>query len=92
MIFPLVAPTGTVAMMDVEFHTLVVAVIPLNVTDPELPKLVPEIVTDWPIPIGFGMTDVIVGVCVYARPQPKIRIAQALTLNLSMNCGTPNPP
>ena len=45
-ILPVTAPAGTVAIMVVLFQLVVDAVTPLNVTDPELPKLLPEIVTD----------------------------------------------
>ena len=50
-------------MTAVEVQLVVVADIPLNVTEPELPKLDPEIVTDCPMPTGFGEIEVIAGVC-----------------------------
>ena len=46
--FPVVAPAGTDVAMLVEVQLVVVAAVPLNVTVPEDPKLVPVIVTGVP--------------------------------------------
>jgi hypothetical protein len=43
---PVVVPTGTVAIIAVLAQLLVDAATPLNVTLPEVPKFVPEMVTD----------------------------------------------
>jgi len=46
---PVVAPPGTVVTMEVLLQLLIVALVPLNVTHPDVvPKLVPVIVTDVP--------------------------------------------
>jgi hypothetical protein len=46
--FPLVAPFGTVVVMLVEFQAVVVAVVPLYVTDPVDPNPIPDMVTEAP--------------------------------------------
>jgi hypothetical protein len=43
---PVAAPTGTVAMIAVLVQLVVDAVTPLKVIEPDVPKLVPVIVTD----------------------------------------------
>ena len=59
--FPVVAPVGTdVAMLD-EVQVVVVAGVPLNVTVPEDPKLVPVIVTAVPAGPDVGLRLVIEG-------------------------------
>jgi len=61
---PVTAPTGTVAMIAVLVQLVVDAVkFPWNLTVPELPKLVPVIVIDSPMPPGFGEIEVMLGVC-----------------------------
>jgi len=74
--------------MAVATQLVVEAVTPLNVTEPELPKLEPEIVTDWPIPPGFGEIEEIVGACASAKPQARIARV-ALRPNLRMDRSTP---
>jgi len=48
--------------MLVLFHVVGVAVTPLKVTVPDVPKLVPVMVTDIPTPAGFGEMAVMLGV------------------------------
>jgi hypothetical protein len=47
--FPVVAPEGTVTPMLVAAQLVTLATVPLNVTDPDEPKLVPVIVTAVPV-------------------------------------------
>ena len=54
-IFPVVAPAGTDVAMLVEVQLVVVAGVPLNVTVPEDPRLVPVIVTA--VPTGPEVVD-----------------------------------
>jgi hypothetical protein len=63
--FPVVAPVGTDVTIDVAVQLAGVAVVPLNVTAPVDPKLVPDIVTgaptgpdvgDKPVMLGAGST------------------------------------
>ena len=87
--FPVSAPAGTVAMIVVVEDQLVVdAVTALNVTDPEVPNLVPTIVTDCPMPRGFGEIEEIVGADASAKQQARTTKA-ALRPNLRINCSTP---
>lgn len=64
--FPVVAPTGTVATIEVQLQLLIaVAVVPLKVTVLEPcvdPKHIPVMVTDAPIAAEFGDRLVILGV------------------------------
>ena len=53
--FPVVAPVGTDVAMLVEVQLVVVAGVPLNVTVPEDPKLLPVIVTA--VPTGPEVVD-----------------------------------
>jgi hypothetical protein len=60
--FPVMAPVGTdVAMLD-EVQLVVVASVPLNITVPEDPKLVPVIVTAVPTIPDVGFRLVMLGV------------------------------
>ena len=59
--FPVVAPAGTDVAMLVEVQLVVVAGVPLNVTVPEDPKLVPVIVTAVPTGPDVGFRLVIEG-------------------------------
>ena len=59
--FPVVAPDGTEVTIVVEFQLLVVAVVPLNVTVPEDPKLFPVIVTCAPTVPEVGLKLVMEG-------------------------------
>jgi hypothetical protein len=58
---PLVAPTGTVAVMLDAPQIVVVAVVPLNLTVPVDPKFDPAITMDDPTAPVLGVSDVMVG-------------------------------
>ena len=58
---PIVAPTGTVVLIDVVVFVAIVAATPLNVTAVALPKFVPVIVTVVPTTPDTGEKLVIVG-------------------------------
>lgn len=88
--FPLVAPTGTVATMAVALQLVVEAAVPLNLTVPEVPKFVPEIVTDWPIPPGFGEMEEIVGVWARAKQQAKTTKPVRRPILIMVDRSTPN--
>lgn len=62
VIVPLLAPSGTVALMVLAFSTdIVVAAVPLNFTAVAPVKFVPERVTICPISPLVGVKDVMVG-------------------------------
>jgi len=85
---PVAAPTGTVAMIAVLVQFVVDAVTPVNVTEPDVPKLLPVIVTDWPIPPGLGEIEEIVGVAATAKEQAR-RANATIRQNLCINRSTP---
>jgi hypothetical protein len=60
--FPVVAPVGTDVAMLVEVQLVVAAGVPLNVTVPEDPKLVPVIVTAVPTIPDVGFRLIMLGV------------------------------
>jgi hypothetical protein len=66
--FPVVAPAGTDVAMLVEVQLVVVAGVPLNVTVPEDPKLLPVIVTAVPTGPEVGDRLVICGDTVEVPP------------------------
>src|SRR5437773_1166365 len=70
---PVVAPLGTDATMLVALQLVVVAVVPLNVTAPVVPKLVPVMVTAVPTGPVVGFRLVIVG----AVPPPPLAARNA---------------
>jgi hypothetical protein len=70
LILPVVAPVGTVAVIDVaEFNVNAVAVVVLNLTAVVQPKFVPVMVTLVPIGPAAGVKEVMVGVA--AAPTTK---------------------
>ena len=86
---PGTAPTGTVAVIAVLIQFVVDAVTPVNVTEPDVPKLLPVIVTDWPIPPGLGEIEEIVGFAATAKAQAR-RVKTTIRQNLCINRSTPN--
>src|SRR5258708_37978773 len=76
-------------MIAVLAQFVVDAVTPENVTEPDVPKLVPVIVTDWPIPPGLGEIEEIVGVEATAKGQARSANTN-IRQNLCMNRTTPN--
>ena len=69
--FPVVAPAGTDVAMLVEVQLVVVAGVPLNVTVPEDPKLLPVIVTA--VPTGPEVGDrLVIWLVVSAAPTVKV--------------------
>jgi hypothetical protein len=62
VIFPVVAPDGTVVTICVAVFDVIVAVVPLNFTDVAPVRFVPVMVTDVPTGPEFGLNDVMVGV------------------------------
>ena len=59
---PVVAPTGTVALIEVSLQLVVAAAVPLKVTLPLVPNLCPYIVTEVPTSPDLGFSCVIMGV------------------------------
>jgi hypothetical protein len=59
---PVVAPSGTVATISVGVFDVIVAVIPLNVTEVAPARFVPVMVTEVPAAPELGLNDVMVGV------------------------------
>ena len=81
VIVPVVAPVGTVVVINVVVAELTVAVVPLNLTVfPEVvvSKFVPVIVTLAPITPGVGEKDVIVGADVVPDPVADIAIGRRI--------------
>ena len=62
VIFPVVAPVGTVVVIWVALATVKVATVPLNLTDVAPVKPVPVMVTPRPICPVVGLKDAMVGV------------------------------
>lgn len=84
---PLVAPAGTVAVIDVSDVTLNEAPVPLNVTDVAPVKPDPEIVTDVPTSPLDGLNDEIAGGCVCVCPHESnlnepMRVCHTLSLSV----------
>jgi len=92
MIFPLAATEGTVATTIELLQLVVDAVTPLKVTEPDVPKLLPEIVTDWPIPTGLGEIEEIVGVCACTRQHAKTARLAFRPYLTNVDRSTSNPP
>jgi hypothetical protein len=76
-------------VITVLVQPVVDAVTPVNVTEPDVPKLLPVIVTDWLIPAGFGEIEEIMGFAATAKAQAKIVIT-TIRQNLCINRSTPN--
>jgi hypothetical protein len=62
--FPVVAPVGTVATIEVALQLVVVAVVVLNFTVPVVPKFVPVIVTEAPTAAEVGDKLVMLGAAI----------------------------
>jgi hypothetical protein len=86
MTLPVVAPVGTVATMEVAVQLLmVVAAVPLKVTDPEPcvePKFDPAMVTEVPTTPEFGDTPVMLGAVTTVNDTPLLLTPLALTITL----------
>jgi len=83
--FPVVAPAGTGATIDVALQLVGVAVVPLNLTvlvPCVLPKFVPVIVTEAPIAPEVGDRLVILGVGVTVNAFPLLSTPLACTTTL----------
>ncbi len=76
-------------MIAVLVQFVVDAVTPVNVTEPDVPKLLPAIVTDWLIPPGFGEIEEIMGFAATAKAQAR-RVNTTIRQNLCINRSTPN--
>jgi len=77
VILPVVAPLGTVAVIEEAVEDVTVAVVPLNLTVGEDPKLVPLIVTLVPTAPELGLKPLIVG------PVPPLPCATAPVITKS---------
>jgi len=79
--FPVVAPAGTVAVMEVAVHAVVVAVVLLNFNVPVAcaPKFCPTMVTVAPTAPAFGVTLVIFGAGVTVNALPLLFTPPTLT-------------
>jgi len=84
--FPVVAPAGTVATIDVAFQLpIVVASVPLNATVPlpcDAPKLVPVIVTLAPMTACVGDRLVMFGVGTTVKLAPLLALPPTVTITL----------
>ena len=82
--FPVVAPVGTVATIEVALQLpIVVAVVPLKLTEPVPwvePKFVPVIVTDAPTAPDVGDTLVMLGAATTVNETPLLFTPLALTI------------
>ena len=76
MILPVVAPVGTVAVMDVAEEAVSVAAVPLNFTVGVEPKLDPLIVTLDPTAPELGLKPLIVG----PVPPPAVTLREKLSM------------
>lgn len=85
---PLVAPDGTVAVIEDELQPLmVVAFVPLNETAPEPwvePKLAPEIVTVPPTAAVVGVMPVTIGACETVNGTPLLETPSTVTTTFPM--------
>jgi hypothetical protein len=89
--FPLVAPLGTDATMDVELQLLMVPCVPLKLTELwVVPKLLPEIVTAAPTaPVAGDMPDIAgAGTTVNKTPLLDLPLTVTITLPVVAPLGT----
>ena len=86
--FPVLAPVGTTATIDVAFQELIeVAAVPLNFTPPvpcDTPKFVPVIVTDAPTAAEVGARLVMVGVARTVKETPLVETPLAVTTTFTV--------
>ena len=91
VIFPVVAPLGTVAVIEVAVEAVIVAAVPLNLTEGE-EKFDPLIVTLVPTAPELGLNPLIVGP-VPPPPDPAIVRLKSSILQLAVPAlGEPVPP
>jgi hypothetical protein len=77
---PVVAPAGTVATIDVALQLVIVALVPLNVTDPcVVPKFEPPMVTETPTAPDVGNRLLTVGVCDTVKVTPLLAAPPTVT-------------
>lgn len=80
--FPVVAPVGTTAIMEDALQLLIVAVLPLNVTEPFPcvgPKFEPAITMEDPIAPVFGVRELMLGGAVTVNTTPLLATPLTVT-------------